>query len=97
MARLPCSALWTVRLTTTALDMRLWLVFQQRYWVIRMLQVRFQVGRGATGEPLDVRVLHDRFVEVDGDRIDHGLLTGLINEEKTVEGNVTTFTTTVKF
>src|SRR5262245_52284863 len=58
------------RLTTTALDMRHWLVFQQRYWVIRMLKVRLQVGRGPAGESLDIRVFHERFVKIDQDGVE---------------------------
>ena len=70
----PCSAkakqMRELRVAMRQMDVRLGRVLQQRYWVVRMLKVRFQVGRGPAGEPLDIWVLHERFVEIDEDRVD---------------------------
>src|SRR6188508_728165 len=41
------------------------LVLQQRDGIVRVLQVRHQIGRGASDITRDVRVFDDRFVEVD--------------------------------
>jgi SAM dependent carboxyl methyltransferase len=54
-------------------DMQLLELFlQQGDRVLRVLQVRDKVGRGATDITRDVRIFHNRFVEIDNDGVNQG-------------------------
>ena len=70
----PFSPFARPRSAAAALDMRLHVVLnlllKQRYRIVRVLEIRLQVGRGAAWESPDVRILHDRLVEVEDHRLD---------------------------
>ena len=54
-------------------DMQLLELFlQQGDRVLRVLQIRDKVGRGATDITRDVRIFHNRFVEIDNDGVNQG-------------------------